>query len=379
MADKRDYYETLGLKKGASEEEIKKAYRQLAKKYHPDMNPGDKEAEVKFKEINEAYSVLSNPDMRSKYDAYGHAGVDPNFNDGFGGGFSGFGGIDIDMSDIFGTIFGSGQARRNGPVRGDDIGTRLTISFEEAAFGCKKDVKFYRTEKCSACSGTGAAAGSSPVTCSKCGGSGQIKVQQRTPFGMMSSSRTCDSCGGSGQIIKNPCQTCRGTGFERKQKQLEISIPAGINEGQKIILRGQGNAGKRGGSAGDLYVEVSITPHSVFQREDYNIYCEIPISFTEAALGAQITVPTLEGGTKYTVPEGTQSGTLFTLKNKGIQYYNSSRRGDLYFRVIVDVPKNLSEAQKQMLRDFEKSCEGKNNTQKASFADKLRQFFNKDK
>ncbi|MBE6550704.1 MAG: molecular chaperone DnaJ [Ruminococcaceae bacterium] len=377
MADKRDYYEVLGVQKGASEDEIKKAYRKLAKQYHPDVNPGNQEAEVKFKEINEAYSILSDSDMRSKYDAYGHAGVDPNYGDGFGGGFSGFGGIDLDMSDLFGTLFGNGQTRRNAPVRGSDIETTLSITFEEAAFGCKKEIAFSRIDKCSKCSGTGAAEGTTAETCTKCAGTGQIKVQQRTPLGMMSSSRTCDACNGSGKIIKNPCPQCSGNGRERKQKKLEVSIPAGIDDGQKIVLKGQGNAGQRGGSAGDLYVHISIKTHSVFQRDGYNIYCEIPITFTEAALGAQINVPTLEGGTKYTIPEGTQTGTLYTLKNKGIQHVNSKGRGDLYFRVIVDVPKNLSETQKQMLRDFEKSCATFNNTQKESFSEKLKQFFNK--
>ncbi|MEA4832867.1 Chaperone protein DnaJ [bioreactor metagenome] len=379
---KRDYYEVLELQKGASDEDIKKNYRRLAKKYHPDMNPDDKEAEAKFKEINEAYSILSNPDTKSKYDAYGHSGVDPNFGsgEGFGGfnGFGGFGDINFDMSDIFGTLFGNGQTRKNGPVRGDDIGVKIYISFEEAAFGCKKEIVFNKIEACSECKGTGAAPGTSPETCTKCGGTGQVNVQQRTPLGIMQTSRTCDACRGTGKIIKTPCSKCSGGGYERKQKKLEISIPAGIDDGQKVVIRGQGNSGKRGGVSGDLLVEVGIRPHPVFERDGYNIYCEVPITFAEAALGAQINVPTLEGSLKYTVPEGTQTGTMFTLKNKGIQYVNSRNRGDLMFRTVIEVPKNLSDKQKQMLRDFDMSCGNFNNSQKASFSEKLKSIFGKD-
>ena len=381
MADKRDYYEVLGLSKGAGDDEIKKAYRKLAKKYHPDMNPGDAEAEVKFKEVNEAYSVLSDSEKKSRYDQFGHAGVDPNFGagggGGFGGGFGGFGGMDFDMGDIFSSFFGGGTAssRRNGPVRGDDILTRIVISFEEAAFGCKKTISFPRTETCSSCGGSGAEAGTHPETCSKCGGSGQIRVQTRTMLGMMQTTRACDVCGGSGKIIKSPCKTCRGTGTERKSKKFDATIPAGIGEGERILLRGQGHAGHRGGEPGDLIVEINIRPHPVFVRDGYDVFCEVPISFAEAALGGEITIPTLEGKETYKIPEGTQTGTQFTLRGRGIQQVRSSRRGNLYFTVVLEVPKNLSSKQKELLRRFEESCNTTNMDRKKSFSEKLKNLF----
>ncbi|MBQ9543596.1 MAG: molecular chaperone DnaJ [Clostridia bacterium] len=373
---KRDYYESLGLKKGASEDEIKKAYRTLAKKYHPDMNPGDKSAEAKFKEINEAYSVLGDAEKKQRYDQYGHAGVDPNYGAGEGfGGFGGFGGFDFDLGDLFGGIFGGSSRRSNGPVAGDDIGAHITISFEEAAFGCKKEVSFSRIENCSECGGTGSAKGTQPVTCSNCGGTGQVRTQQRTAFGMMSSTRPCPKCSGSGKIISDPCKKCGGTGMERRSKKLEISIPAGIDDKQTVVLNGQGNAGRRGGPAGDLLCQVSVRPHPVFEREGYNIYCEVPVTFAEAALGAQISIPTLEGKTTYKIPEGTQTGTLFTLRGKGIQAVNSRLRGDLSFRVVVEVPKNLSDTQKKLLREFDAGCGNFNHAKRAGFAEKLKNLF----
>ncbi|MBQ3866262.1 MAG: molecular chaperone DnaJ [Clostridia bacterium] len=380
MAEKRDYYEVLELQKGASEDEIKKAYRRLAKKYHPDMNPGDASAEVKFKEVNEAYSVLSDPEKKGRYDQFGFAGVDPSYGAGQGGagfgGFSGFGGMDFDVGDIFSSFFGgSSAARRNGPVRGEDVMTRLVISFEEAAFGCKKTISFPRTETCSACGGSGAEKGTRPENCSRCGGTGTIRIQQRTMLGMMQTQRPCDVCGGAGTIIKTPCKTCRGAGVERKQKKFDANIPAGIGEGERIMLRGQGNAGRRGGQNGDLIVEINIRPHPVFERRGYDIYCEVPISFTEAALGGEIRIPTLEGEESFKIPEGTQPGTVFTLKGRGVQVIRTNRRGNLYFTVTVEVPRDLTKEQKELLRQFESGITGKNMGKKSSFADKLKKLF----
>ena len=368
----RDYYEVLGVSKDAGDDDIKKAYRKLAKQYHPDMHPGDKECEEKFKEVNQAYAVLSDPEKRQKYDRFGPEAAEGNGPSGFGG-FSGFGGVDFDLSDIFGDLFGGGRtgARRNGPERGNDLLQRVFISFEEAAFGCKKDVKYTKVDRCAECGGTGAAKGTTPKVCSKCGGSGQIKTQQRTPFGVMQSSHACDMCGGRGEVISDPCRTCNGKGLKNVTKTLEVSIPAGIDNGQRITLRGMGNAGKNGGPAGDLYISVQVRPHTVFERDGFNIYCEIPITFPEAALGATITVPTLEGDTTYTIPEGTQTGTSFTLKGKGIQMINGRGRGDLIFKVTVEVPKGMNENQKDALRKFAEACGNSNYTKKERFFKKF--------
>ncbi|MBQ8396806.1 MAG: molecular chaperone DnaJ [Clostridia bacterium] len=380
MADKRDYYEVLGLEKGADESAIKKAYRSLAKKYHPDMNPGDAEAEAKFKEVNEAYDVLSDPDKRAKYDQYGHAAFDPSMGGG-GAGFGGFGDFG-DFGDIFSSFFGGGfgggssSARRNAPVRGEDIGVRITISFEEAAFGVKRDISYARVQKCPDCNGSGAAAGSSAETCSDCGGSGQKRVTQRLGGMAFQSTVTCEKCKGSGKIIKNPCDNCRGTGYVRITRKLSVSIPAGIDDGERIALRGEGNEGRNGGAAGDLILIVSVRPHAFFERDGYNIYCEIPITVADATLGAEIEVPTLEGKQKYDIPEGTQPGTAFTLKGKGIPYVNSSRRGDLIFSVNVEIPKNLNEKQRDAMRAFADACGEKNYAKKNGFRAK---FFGKDK
>ena len=378
LADKRDYYEVLGVDKSVSEDELKKAYRKAAKKYHPDLNPGDAEAEKNFKEVNEAYEVLSDSEKRARYDQFGHAGVDPNYGaGGAGGGFGGFGGMDFDMGDIFSSFFGGGTtARRNGPVQGDDILTRVVISFEEAAFGCKKTISFSRTETCSTCSGSGAEPGTHAETCSKCSGTGQIRVQQRTPLGVFQSTKACDACGGSGQTIEHPCKKCKGTGMSTVTKNLEVSIPAGIDHGQRISIRGMGNAGKNGGPAGDLYITVQVRNHPVFIREEFNIFCEIPITFHEAALGAQIKIPTLEGDTTYEIPEGTQTGTTFTLRGKGIPYVNGRGRGDLIFKVVVEIPQNMTEAQKDALRKFADSCGRSNYAKKEKFFKKI---FGKDK
>lgn len=384
MAEKRDYYEVLGLQKGASDEEIKKAFRKMAKQYHPDLHPGDKDAELKFKEVNEAYGVLSDADKKAKYDRFGHAGVDPSYGQGAGqGGFGGFGGFqgDVDLGDIFGSFFGGGMgssgSRRasNAPQRGADRETSVNITFEEAAFGCKKDISFTRIEKCTDCDGSGAAKGTSPETCPACSGSGYVKTQQRTPFGVFQSQHPCDRCHGKGKIVKSPCGSCSGSGFLRKQKKLTVTIPAGIDDGQSVLLNGQGDAGRNGGPGGDVLIEIRIKKHAIFQREGRNIYCDVPITFSEAALGAKIDVPTLEGDVEYDIPEGTQSGTVFTLKNKGITEIHGSRRGNLSFRVVVEVPKNLNAKQKELLKAFSDSCGEKNNLQKKNFFDKVRETF----
>lgn len=368
--NKRDYYEVLGISKGASEDEIKKAYRTLAKKYHPDMNPGDKEAEAKFKEVNEAYAVLSDADKRAKYDQYGHAAFDPG--SGFSGGAD-FGDFGFDISDIFSSFFGGGTSgtRRRGAVRGDDISVRVNLSFEEAAFGCKKDVSYQKIQKCAECGGSGAAKGTSPKTCPTCKGMGQVRTQQRTPFGVMQSSRPCDACRGTGKIIETPCKKCRGSGYERVTKKLEVTIPAGIDNGQRIVLRGKGSDGEGSGAAGDLIIVVSVRRHDIFERDGSDIYCEVPITFAEATLGAEIDIPTLEGKIKYTIPEGTQTGTVFTLRQKGIQNVNYKTRGNLYVTVTVEVPKNLTPDQKNLLSKFADSCGEKNYAKREKFFKKL--------
>ncbi|MBQ8249827.1 MAG: molecular chaperone DnaJ [Clostridia bacterium] len=379
MADKRDYYEVLGLDKSADEATIKKAYRQLAKKYHPDMNPGDAEAEKNFKEVNEAYAVLSDPEKKSRYDQFGHAGVDGQ--GGFEGGFGGFGGFDASdiFGDIFGSFFGGGSgashsARRNGPMRGGDILQRVTISFEEAAFGCKKEISYGRVEKCPECEGSGAKKGTTVDTCTTCHGTGTVRVQQRTMLGMMQTTRACEDCGGTGKKIKEPCTYCKGKGYVKNTKKLEVTIPAGIDDGQKVAIRSQGDSGRNGGSAGDLIIAVSVRPHPIFERDGYNIYCEVPITYAEAALGAQIEIPTLEGKETYNIPEGTQHGTQFTLRGRGIPYVNSKSRGDLIFAVAIETPRGLTEEQKNLLRKFADSLGEKNNTKKSGFIKKL---FNK--
>lgn len=373
---KRDYYEVLGVDKSADESAIKKAYRSLAKKYHPDMNPGDAQAEKNFKEVNEAYAVLSDPEKKAKYDQYGHAAFEAG-GGGYGD-FSGFGGMDFDISDIFSSFFGggmggSGSARR-GPVRGDDINVRITLDFEEAVFGVKKEISYQRVQKCGECSGTGAAKGTSPKTCSTCGGSGRVRVQQRTPLGIMQTQKTCDACRGTGKIVEKPCDACRGNGYVRTTKKLEVTIPAGIDDGQRIVLSGQGSDGRDGGPAGDLYIFVTVRPHRMFERDGSDVYCEVPISFTEAALGAEIDIPTLEGTEKYEIPEGTQTGATFTLRQKGIPVVNSKNRGSLHITVKVEVPKDLSGEQKDLLRKFAES-RGEANTKGRDNI--FKRFFNK--
>ncbi len=381
MADKRDYYEVLGLTKGASDDEIKKSFRKLAKKYHPDLNPGDKEAERNFKEVNEAYEVLSDSDKKARYDAYGHAGVDPNFGAGAGGGgFGGFGGFSDfgDIGDIFSSFFGGGASssqRRNAPTRGQDREIRITIGFEEAAFGCKKSISYKRIEKCSCCGGSGAEKGSSPETCPNCHGSGQVRVQQRTPFGVMQSSRPCSNCNGKGSVIKNPCKDCGGTGYIAKTNSADVNIPAGIDNNQTIKRQGYGDAGRNGGPSGDLFITVSVRSHELFERKGYDLYCEIPVSYAEAALGATLHVPTLEGDYEYSMPEGTQTGTTFTAKGKGITHIGGKGKGNLYFTVTVDIPKNLSAKQKELLRQFDETLGNKNSVKRNSFFEKMKKAF----
>ncbi len=376
MADKRDYYEVLGVSKTASDDEIKKAYRSLAKKYHPDMNPGDKEAETKFKEANEAYAVLSDSEKRSKYDQFGHAAFDPSAGGSGFGGFGGFGGMDFDFGDIFSSFFGGGggssRSSRNMPIEGDDVLAKITVSFDEAVFGCKKEISFARVEECPECNASGAARGTKAETCETCRGTGRVTVQQQTMLGYMQTQRACGSCGGKGKIIKTPCKNCNGKGFIKVKKKLEVAIPAGIDSMQKIVLRGQGSAGRNGGSNGDLLIEVRVEPHKFFERDRNNIYCEIPISFAEAALGAEIDIPVLGGKTeKYTIPEGTQTGTSFTLKGKGIPDINSKRKGDLIITVTVETPKNLTLEQKKLISEFSKSLKESNTGKKDSFFKKL--------
>ncbi len=374
MAEKRDCYEILGISKSATDDEIKKAYRRMAKKYHPDANPGNKEAEDKFKEVNDAYSILSDPDKKSNYDRFGYAGVDPSAGGGgFGGGFSG--GFDMgDIFDMFGGMFGGGGrgTRANAPMRGDDVGVRITIDFNEALFGCKKDVSFTRTEHCSECGGSGAAKGTSAQTCRKCGGRGMINVQKRTPFGMMQSTTACDECGGSGKIIQTPCKECRGNGQVRKNKTLEVNIPAGIDNGQRIALHGQGDCGLNGGPAGDLIIQVAIRRHEFFVRDGFNLHLELPITFAQAALGAKITIPTPDGSGELTIPEGTQSGTTFSVRGKGVPRVNGRGRGDLLVTVSVETPKGLSKKQKELLEEFDKSVSDKNHSKLKSFFDKFK-------
>ena len=380
MTEKRDYYEVLGVDKGADEASIKKAYRSLAKKYHPDMNPDNKEAEVKFKEVNEAYDVLSDADKRAKYDQYGHAAFDPAAG-GAGGGFGGFG----DFGDIFSSFFGGGfggfggEQRRNGPTRGEDIGARVSISFEEAAFGVKKEISYNRICRCPDCAGSGAAKGSSAETCRKCNGSGQMRVMQRLGGMQFQSTTTCDGCKGKGKIIRTPCSNCRGTGFIRISKKLEVSIPAGIDDGERIALRGQGNDGRNGGGAGDLILQVMVKPHPIFERDGYHIFCEVPLPVTDAILGAEIEIPTLDGNMKYKIPEGTQPGATFTVKGKGIPYLNNqNRRGDLVFRVSVEIPRALSDKQKEQVRAFAADCREENYGKKSGFFKRIFEKLSKD-
>ena len=380
---KRDYYEVLGVGKSAGAEEIKKAYRKKALQYHPDRNPGDKEAEAKFKEVGEAYEVLSNDEKRSRYDQFGFAGVDPNFNPnagGFGGGFGGFGDAFSGFGDIFGDLFGGGSGRRsaNAPRQGENVGARLELTFEEAAFGCEKEVSAPRIENCPTCHGTGSADGKIE-TCSRCHGTGQEQVVQSFMGMRMQTATTCSQFGGRGKIIKTPCSTCKGKGKVRKNNRVKVTVPAGIDNGQTLRVRSEGCVGANGGPNGDLLVEVRVKAHETFVRDGYDIRCAVPISFTQAALGAEIQVPTLEGNVPYTIPEGTQTGKEFVIRDKGIpELNNSRRRGDLRFTVVVETPTKLTREQKELLRRFEDSAKDSGAQPKiAKFFEKLRQNFDK--
>ena len=381
MADKRDFYEVLGVKKDSSEADLKKAFRSMAKKYHPDVNPGDKTAEAKFKEVNEAYDILSDSQKRARYDQFGHAGVDPNAS---AGPFGGFGGADFDLGDIFDSFFGGGgfgsrssSRSRNGAQRGADLKQRIEITFEEAAFGVEKELSVSRKEKCGKCNGTGAREGSSPVTCTACHGTGQTQVRQNTPFGQFSTISECGVCHGEGKIISNPCAQCNGSGTIRKSSRIEVKIPGGIDNGQSISLRGEGEPGSKGGPSGDLYVTVSVKKHPLFTRDGADVVCEMPITFVQAALGSEVEVPTLDGKVKYAIPEGTQTGTVFRLKNKGIPHLRGNGRGDQFVRTIIEVPKKLNEKQKKILRDFADLSGDEVHDMRRGFFDKMRQTFGK--
>ncbi|GHV26585.1 molecular chaperone DnaJ [Clostridia bacterium] len=373
---KRDYYEILGAHKGASESEIKSAYRKQAKQYHPDLHPGDKEAEDRFREINEAYEVLSDPQKKERYDQFGHDA----FTQGGGAGgfdFNGFGGFGGGFESIFDVMFGGGGAaqRRNGPERGQDLRYDLTITFEEAVFGTRKEFRFNRQEPCDVCEGTGAKPGTKPETCKTCNGSGQVRQPTNSLFGQTITIRTCSACGGTGKIITDKCTKCGGGGRVRASRTATINIPAGMDDGQGLTLTGQGEPGRRGGPAGDLVVMLTVRAHKLFKREGYNLYCEMPLSFAQAALGGEIEIPTLNGPIKHNIPEGTQNETEFRFKGHGVQQLRGAGKGDLFVRIRVDIPKKLTEKQKNLLREFEDSLTGKEYEGRKSFFDKMKDLF----
>ena len=385
MADKRDYYEVLGISKSATDDEIKSAYRKTAKKYHPDLRPDDKASEDKFKEASEAYEVLSDKEKKSRYDQFGHAGVDPSYGAGAGGFGGGFGGGGVDLGDLFGDLFGGGfggfggssrsRQNPNAARRGADIRVSLVLSFMEAVHGCKKTVSVNRQDACSECGGSGAAKGTSPESCPDCHGSGFVTVQQRTPFGVMQSSRPCSRCGGKGKIIKSPCAKCHGTGNVGTAKRVEVTVPAGIDDDQSMRLTGLGDAGANGGPSGDLIVIVTVRPDAMFERDRFDVHVNVPITYSQAVLGADIVVPTIDGKVEYNVPEGTQSGTVFRLRGKGIQYVNGRGRGDQYVRVDVEIPKKLTRVQRDALAGFENSLKDENYEKRKGFFKSLKDKF----
>jgi molecular chaperone DnaJ len=379
--NKRDYYEVLGVEKGASAEEIKKAYRKSAMKYHPDRNPGDKEAEEKFKELGEAYEVLSNDDKRTRYDQFGFAGVDPNYGAGqgnpYGGGFGGFGDFG-DLGDIFGSFFGGGGSHRanaNAPRRGENVGVRLDLTFEEAAFGCEKDVNVTRIENCAVCNGTGSSDGV-VETCATCRGAGQVKTVQNFMGMQMQSTSVCPTCNGQGKVIKNPCATCRGKGKVRRTQKIRVKVPAGVDKGQSVRVRNEGCVGVNGGPNGDVLAEVYIKRHPIFQRNGMDVYCEVPISFTQAALGGEIQVPTLDGKITFEIPEGTQTGKEFSMADRGIpDVGNPKRRGRHRFTVVVETPTKLTKEQRELLQKLDETLDNKSTPKRKKFFDTLKDFF----
>lgn len=381
MADKRDYYEVLGVDKGADDATLKKAYRKLAKQYHPDMNPGDKKAEAKFKEATEAYGVLSDPEKRRQYDQFGHAAFEN------GGGAGGFGGFDFsgDMGDIFGDIFGDlfggGRSRRanNGPMKGANLRAVIHITFEEAVFGCEKEIELTLKDTCTKCSGTGAKPGTSPETCTKCNGTGQVTYTQQSMFGMIRNVQACPDCGGTGKVIKEKCPDCRGTGYVANRKKIQVSVPAGIDNGQSIRIREKGEPGRNGGPRGDLLVEVQVARHPIFQRQDMNIFSTAPITFAQAALGGDVRISTVDGDVVYTVKPGTQTDTKIRLKGKGVpSLRNKNLRGDQYVTLVVQTPSKLSEEAKEALRKFDEACGNRprsSEKKKKGFMDKVKEAF----
>ena len=378
MANKRDYYEVLGVAKDADDATIKKAYRQLAKKYHPDVNPGNKDAEEKFKEVNEAYQTLSDPQKRASYDQFGPDGPQAGgFGGGGFGGFSGFDGAGFGgFEDIFSTFFGGGGgARSNGPVPGDDLRYDLTISFEEAAKGCEKEINLVRDEECPTCGGSGAKPGTKIDTCPNCRGTGQERVVSNTPFGRIQNVRTCSRCRGAGKIITEPCDKCHGRGKGRGSKRRTSKVPAGIDNGQVLTIRGQGGLGERGGQPGDLLIVVNVRPHRLFKRRDDNLFIEMPLTFTQAALGAELDVPTLDKPVKYKFPEGTQPGQVFVLKGQGVTHLRGGGKGDLFVTAVVEIPRKLTEKQKELLRQFDSTTSDRQYEKKKNFFDRLKDAF----
>ena len=377
---KKDFYEVLGVARGASDDEIKSSYRKLAKTYHPDVNPGDQEAEAKFKEISEAYDTLSDPQKRAGYDRYGHdaasmggAGTGAG---GFGGGFGGFG-----FEDILDSVFGGfgGQRRRNGPSRGNDLRHDMTLQFEEAVFGAQKEISITRNENCPDCGGSGAKAGTSPETCSVCGGSGQTTRAQNTAFGRFQTVETCQTCRGEGKVVRDPCTRCQGKGRVRTARKRMVSVPAGIADGQSLVLRNEGEPGQRGGDSGDLYIYVTVRPHKVFKRQDYDLHCDLQVSFTQAALGGEVEIPTLEGNVAQTLSEGTQPGSVIRVRGQGVPSVRGGNRGDLYAKVVVQVPKRMNSAQKEALRAYDEAMGGvysdTSGKKKERFVDRVKDVF----
>ncbi|MFQ6332516.1 molecular chaperone DnaJ [Methylophilus sp. 3sh_L] len=373
-AAKKDYYEVLGVNRDASDEEIKKAFKKLAMKFHPDRNPDNPKAEESFKEAKEAYEVLSDEQKRAAYDQYGHAGVDPSMGGGAGFGGFGGGGFSDAFGDIFGDIFGGGRNQRSNVYRGADLRYNLEISLEEAARGTETKIRIPVQSTCETCHGSGARPGTSPVTCTTCNGHGQVRMQQ----GFFSVQQTCPKCHGTGKMVKEPCPTCHGNGRVKQNKTLNVKIPAGVDEGDRIRLSGEGEAGVNGGPTGDLYVVVHLKEHPIFQRDGANLHCEMPISFSTAALGGEIEVPTLDGAAKMKIPAETQTGSVFRLRGKGIKPLRSSEHGDLMVHVVVETPVRLTEKQKELLREFENSTQadaGKHSPKNKSWVDKARDFF----